>query len=259
MLSTMRSQLKSLISSLIASSQADEVTSKNDTPTKTWEASQQYEWEATVKFMSSSEFQELALRIRNDPSQKISNGYSPKLTITEFFGGLDLEWHAFIRHISGKTCLEIGSCTSSILSGWDTAAERFVIEPLADKVSAWQCENLGFSLYEGLTTYSLGADQYIEALERKVDGAIFCRNCIDHSPDWAFILSNISSYALPGCRLLLWNDIFHLDGTDSGHYDLTKDPYAMKRLISRLGFDIMREYNDSSRRDLNWGCFAIKN
>jgi hypothetical protein len=258
MATKMKHRLKSLISSLIKPSQEGQSTSSNYTPAKTWEASQQYEWDATIKFMSTSEFKELALRIRDDSSQRISNGYSPRLTITEFFGGSDSEWHEFVNHISGRKCLEIGSCTASILSGWDTAAKRFVIEPLADKVSAWQCENLGFSLYEDLTTYSLGADQYIETLESSIDGAIFCRNCIDHSPHWTFILSNISSYAAPGCRLLLWNDIFHLDGTDSGHYDLTKDPSAMKRLIGRLGFDIQREYTDSARRDLNWGCFAIK-
>jgi hypothetical protein len=254
----MKRKLKSLALSLMNAGQDKGSISIDTSPSKTWEASQQYEWDATVKFMSTPEFKDMALRIRDDDTLKISNGYSPKLTITEFFGGSESEWLRFVNHISRKNCLEIGPCTASVLSGWDMAAERFVVEPLAEKVSSWQSENLGFSLYEGLTTYSLGADQYIEALESRIDGAIFCRNCIDHSPNWTFILSNISSYAAPGCRLLLWNDIFHLDGVDSGHYDLTKDPNSMKRLISRLGFDIQREYTDSARRDLNWRCFAIK-
>jgi hypothetical protein len=252
-----KSRLKTLIS-LNSRSQEGITTLTNEVTTKSWEASQEYEWDATVKFMSTPEFKDLAIQARNNQEYKISNGYAPKLTIEEFFGNSASEWQAFVSQIAGKKCLEIGSCTSSMLSSWDTASDRFVIEPLADKVSTWQRENLGFSLYEGLTTYSVGADQYIESLAASIDGAIYCRNCIDHSPNWMFILSNISAYATPGCKLLLWNDIFHLDGTDSGHYDLTDDPSAMKRLISELGFNVKREYTNVGRRDLNWGCFAIK-
>jgi hypothetical protein len=252
-----KSKLKELIS-LNTRSQAEIATLTTDTITKNWEASQEYEWNATVKFMSTPEFKALAVEAKNNQEYRISNGYAPKLTIEEFFGNSRLEWEAFVSHITGKKCLEIGSCTSSMLSSWDTTTKRFVIEPLADKVSTWQRENIGFSLYEGLTTYSVGADKYIESLEGIIDGAIYCRNCIDHSPNWMFILSNISAYAAPGCRLLLWNDIFHLDGTDSGHYDLTEDPNDMRRLISALGFVVKREYINTERRDQNWGCFAIK-
>jgi hypothetical protein len=225
---------------------------------KTWALSQEYEWSATTQFMSTAAFKELATEAVTNENLKISNGFAPELTLKEFFGGSEVSWRQFTSHIEGKRCLEIGSCTSSILSSWDTASDRIVIEPLAERVSKWQMENLGFSLYEGLTTHSIGADEYLPALKNQIDGAIYCRNCIDHSPNWMFILSNISSYAAPGCKLLLWNDIYHVNGTDSGHYDLTQDPAAMKRLIHALGFDIIREYIDQEREDLNWGCYASK-
>jgi hypothetical protein len=225
---------------------------------KNWTASQEYEWNATVQFMSTDEFRELATDATTNEALRISNGYTPALTLKEFFGGSEEGWREFTSHIEGKRCLEIGSCTSSMLSSWDTASERFVIEPLADRVSAWQREHLGFSLYEGLTTYSIGADEYLPSLDRLINGAIYCRNCIDHSPNWMFILSNISTYAGPGCKLLLWNDIYHVNGADSGHYDLTQDPASMSRLIHALGFDIEREYIDKEREDLNWGCYASK-
>jgi hypothetical protein len=73
-----------------------------------------------------------------------------------------------------------------------------------------------------------------------VDGSLICRNCLDHCEDPFAVLFNISEYAAPGCYLLLWSDIWHLAGTDPGHHNLTKTEAMMDKIISGLGFEILR-------------------
>lgn len=226
-------------------------------PVKTWEVSQNYELSHAVTFMDSKDFRELANQFHSGENL-VSKGYCNELMLKEFFSGQPSEWNGFLEHIKDKTCLEIGPCVLSPLVTWDVCSERHVIEPLVVPIEKWQRENLGFSLFEGLNNHAVGAEELISQIVGKVDGAIYCRNCIDHSPNWAFILSNISHYAAPGCRLMLWNDIDHRGVADEGHYDITTDVIAFKRLIQALGFEIVREYQDESRFELNWGCFAVK-
>lgn len=224
---------------------------------KTWELSQRYELEHAIIFMETPDFRGLAKMIQSGDAL-VSNGYSNELILKEFFGGSSTEWDKFVSEIKGRNCLEIGPCVASPLACWDVAAERHIIEPLLNPIVKWQQENLGFSLFDGLQHHAVSAEELISDLVGKIDGAIYCRNCIDHSPDWPFILSNISHYAATGCHLLLWNDIDHRGTADDGHYDITKDTNAFKRLIQALGFEIVREYQDRARLELNWGCFAIK-
>ena len=73
-----------------------------------------------------------------------------------------------------------------------------------------------------------------------MDGSLICRNCLDHCEDPFAVLFNISEYAAPGCYLLLWSDIWHLAGTDPGHHNLTKTEAMMDKIISGLGFEILR-------------------
>jgi len=88
---------------------------------------------------------------------------------------------------------------------------------------------------------------------------IYIRNCIDHTPDWVFILSNIASYARPGCELMIWNDIDHsASGADEGHYNITRDRGAFLRLIENFGFRIERQFDFHDRRSMNIGVFATK-
>ena len=81
-----------------------------------------------------------------------------------------------------------------------------------------------------------------------------------HSPHWIFILSNIAAYMRPGSYLLIWNDIFHIDGCDEGHYDITEDVDSFKRLIVNLGFQIEREFSYAltQRNTINYGVMARK-
>jgi hypothetical protein len=68
----------------------------------------------------------------------------------------------------------------------------------------------------------------------------------------------MSEYAQPGCRLLLWTDLDHHGTEDIGHYNITLDVEAFKRLVETFGFRIVRTCQDTNRPELNWGCFAIK-
>src|SRR5581483_3568069 len=103
----------------------------------------------------------------------------------------------------------------------------------------------------------LPGETFQEALAGRIDGAILCRNMLDHTPRWAFVLGNIAAYAAVGCKLLLWTDLDHLGTADEGHYDITNDSASFKRLVEALGFRVIREHS-AERAELNWGCFAEK-
>jgi hypothetical protein len=133
-----------------------------------------------------------------------------------------------------------------------------VIEPLFEKVSKFQKDKFGFSLFDGFIGFNSPAEVTINSLINHIDGVIYCRNCIDHSPLWPFILANISKYAAKGCYLMIWNDLDHSGSADDGHYDITQEPNYFKNLIEALGFDVINEYTDSQRVGVNIGFLAIK-
>ncbi len=228
-----------------------------ETAPKTWEASQEYELMHAIGFMKSPDFINLAQQFKNG-QLKASTGYCNQLFLKEYFRNEPKLWDAFIQDVKNKKCLEIGPCVMSALSSWEFASERHIVEPLLEPIEKWQKQNLGFSVFEGLIGHSKGAEVLIESLVGKIDGAIFCRNCLDHSPSWPFILANISQYAAAGCKLLLWTDIDHGGLEDEGHYEITKDAASFRRLIESLGFEVQREYSDEMRVEKNWGCFAVK-
>jgi len=229
----------------------------NGLPVKSWAASQSYELNHAILFMETPEFRQLA-EATHRGDFNASKGYASDMLLREFFGGDEKEWDRFVGEIRGKACLEIGPSAYSPLACWDVASERHVIEPLYQPIERWQKEKLGFSVFEGLRCHSHGADILIPELQGKIDGAIYCRNCLDHSPHWPFILANISLFAAPGCKLLFWSDIDHGGEADEGHYDITSDTHAFRRLIDLFGFEVVREYQDTHRKELNWGCFAVK-
>jgi len=221
---------------------------------KTWARAQDYELYHAILGMRNIGID----KMREWQVNKMSSGYINPATYREFFDSDASNWSDFIEHIRDRKCLEIGPSIIGEIITWDLAADRHIIEPLFDEINRWQIDNLGFSLFEGIRPHSVGAEVLVTDLVGEIDGAIFCRNCIDHSPDWVFILANISHYARPGCKLLLWNDLDHSGTADQGHYDITKDTQAFKRLVQAFGFEIIREYQDVNRTELNWGCFAQK-
>jgi len=225
------------------------------TARKTWEASQKYELEHAIGFMESPSFRShhrdlMAGRLN------VSAGHRDELMLKESFGGSPEDFERFLTHIPGRACVDIGPCVASQIAGWDVARVRYAIEPLLDPIVDWQKANLGGSAYEGMVGFARPAEKLVGELVGKIDGAIVCRNMLDHTPHWPFVLSNIASYAAPGCKLLLWTDIDHRGTDDEGHYDITSDASAFKRLVEQLGFRVVREHSSADRQELNWGCFA---
>jgi hypothetical protein len=60
-------------------------------------------------------------------------------------------------------------------------------------------------------------------------------------------LEAIGEYAASGCYLLLWSDIWHRDGGDVGHRNITMNPAVLDKLLGGLGFEVVQ--NGAGLRD----------
>jgi hypothetical protein len=225
---------------------------------KDWFVAQEYELRFAIEFMQTSFYKTLF----NDMiagNQKVSEGYTSDLILKEFFNGSKEEWQKFVTHITNKNCLDIGPSVFTPLSTWDVAKNRYTIEPMFAQLNEWQVNNLGNSAFKDMTmNYGYNAEELIPDLVNKINGAIYCRNMLDHTPDWISVLSNIKQYAKKGCKLLLWSDLDHKGTANEGHYDITTDIPSFKELIKGFKFNIIREYQDKARDFINWGCYAEK-
>jgi len=222
-----------------------------------WDDAQKYEFSSAVEFMHG-DFFKTVLGTINDEANKVSRGYIDELMFKEFFGADKRLWIDFVEHITDKTVMEIGSCVATLLSTWDVAACRYVIDPLYCRIVEYQNSNFGCNAFINVVGYSIPAEELVEDLICKIDGALLIRNCLDHSPNWPFILSNASDYMASGAYLLLWNDLMHGPGYEAGHYDITNDIGKFKRLVTNLKFNLVLEYSSPSNPNLNWGCLARK-
>jgi hypothetical protein len=91
-----------------------------------------------------------------------------------------------------------------------------------------------------------------------VDGFITTRNALDHCQDWLAVVNAISEYAAPGCWLLIWTDLWHLEGHDEGHHNITKSVDAMDKLLKGMGFQILKhgQLIRKPNEFLEWGRLA---
>ena len=124
-----------------------------------------------------------------------------------------------------------------------------------------ECELYKRTWYnDDLELYAHPAEDLISELVGAIDGAIMCRNTLDHCADPMRVLENIAAYAKPGCYLLLWTDLWHLHGHDEGHRNITTDKEGFKKSIRDLGFEILYSF-DGVRQDgstIEYGCRARK-
>lgn len=232
-------------------------TPERTTTEQDWHAAQNYELEHAIGFMQEPHFQDVFAKFLSGETHT-STGHINALFLQEFFNNDVQLYHEFISYIQGKACLDVGPCVFSPLANWDGIREGYAIEPLGNHIRDWQRKNLGRSVFDKMTLLSVPADVFQPGLVGKIDGALHCRNMLDHTPHWAFVLSNMSAYAAPGCRLLFWTDIDHRGAADEGHFDIYPDSAALERLVDQLGFSIQRTFSDSNRPELNWGCFAVR-
>lgn len=178
-----------------------------------------------------------------------------------FFQGDAAAFAAFVDHVRHRQCLEIGSGPYGYLAPCSWIERRAVIDPLIDRYRAHQVRKFGRTLWtEAIETHAVPAETVVPGLVGRVDGAVICQNALDHTEDPFAVLNVIADYAAPGCYLLLWSDLWHAGGGDIGHRNITRCAAIMPRLLSGLGFDIVkpgRQVRDAGA-DLEFGCIARK-
>jgi hypothetical protein len=208
-----------------------------------WESAQEYEiayWRKWLSLKDNASYKYLFM-----PSHR----YIDDENITELLQ----------KQSAGKVCLEIGAGgLYGFLPGLKRASKRIMIEPLADKYKDLRRElNIDLSDIEDVISYPVAADCYMQELEGSVDGLIICQNALDHTPNWPFILNNISSYAAKGCHFYLWTDIDH-GGEVEGHFNIAQNPLKMFQMIENLGFDLIYKKVQVPFGNLNICCVGVK-
>jgi hypothetical protein len=146
-----------------------------------------------------------------------------------------------VEHVRERTNLEIGSGPFGYLAPCYWMKRRIVIDPLIDKYRTYQLTHFGKTFWTAeIETHAVPAEQLVESLRGAVDGCIVSRNALDHMDDPLAALEAIGSYAASGCYLMLWSDIWHRDGGDIGHRNITKSPAALDKMLDGLGFAIVQ-------------------
>ena len=164
-----------------------------------------------------------------------------------FLGNREL-WTAFVEHVRDRTSLEIGSGPFGYLAACYWMKRRIVIDPLIDEYRDYQIKRFGKTFWTSdIETHAVSAEQIVEALRGAIDGCIVSRNALDHMEDPLAALAAIGEYAASGCYLLLWSDIWHRDGGDVGHRNITRNPAVLDKLLGGLGFEIVQ--NGASLRN----------
>ena len=223
-----------------------------------WREAQEYELRHSRTWISDN-FESLFARIQTARERGERWPGPHGQVLKEFFAGDLVRWREFAEHISGRTCLEIGAGPCGALAIWWWVRRRIVIDPLVEEYRQLCLSIFGRTWYgEEIELYARPAESFIKELAHTIDGAIICRNTLDHCEEPMSVLQSISDYAAPGCVLLLWTDLWHPEGQDAGHRNITNDSASFERVVSTLGFDILRAFADHDRATTNYGCCATK-
>jgi hypothetical protein len=151
-------------------------------------------------------------------------------------------WDGFAAHVRTRRCLEIGSGPFGYLGPAPWIADRVIIDPLIDFYRDEELRVAGSTFFtQDVRTYALPAEEVVPELLGTVDGCIVCRNALDHTYDPLAVLNNIADYSRAGCYLLFWTDLWHLAGLDDGHRNITQSTPLMDKLLSGMGFDILKK------------------
>jgi hypothetical protein len=221
---------------------------------KDQESSQVYEWNACRNDLDN-------LETVNEYFSLIDRRiYQRSLIYKEFLHGNYFLYKQMEHWLSDKVSLEIGSSWCPQIPIFP-ARMRVFVEPMANRIDEYVSARYSREIFKDGIKYSCYGDKYIPELRNQIDGLIYVRNCIDHTPNWVFILSNISSYAKSGCTLMIWNDIDHFAAAqlDPGHYNITPSKLDFVRLLENLGFSIEWQFDFHDRMSTNVGIVATKN
>lgn len=200
-------------------------------------AAQHFEWKNNRQEIRTS-FANLYSRVENE----IASGGLWHGANDDFFCGDNALFAQFVEHVRTRKCLEIGSGPFGYLLPARWIEDRAIIEPLAEKYRAEQLRLTGKTFFtDDVKVFASSAETVIPELVGLVEGAIICRNVLDHCDDPLSVFGNIAKYAAPGCYLLLWTDIWHVGGIDDdGHRNITRSPEVIDALLDGLGFNIIR-------------------
>ena len=158
-----------------------------------------------------------------------------------WFQGDATLWSQFVDHVRDRKCLEIGSGPFGYLAPCYWIKDRVIVDPLIDAYRKEEMKLTGKTFFtDDIRTLATGAETFIEDLSGAVNGFIVCQNALDHCKRPFKVLKNIGRYAAPGCFLLLWTDIWHLEGVDAGHRNITRSEAGMDAFLRDLGFEIVK-------------------
>ena len=147
----------------------------------------------------------------------------------------------------------------SYASNWlDNNFER-VYRDVSDKKKQKHVISDEFFKNNDMILYSQNAEMRVPRLRNKIDGAIVCRNVLDHCENPNKVIENMAKYAKNGCYLLLWSDIYHKKGHNEGHANITKSKIELENFIKKNNFKIQHKFSLGKRNTINYGCVAIKN
>lgn len=166
----------------------------------------------------------------------------------------------FMKFIADKKCLEIGSGPFGYLGPRDWIKQRYIVDPLINFYRQSELLLLNKTFFtDDIKTYNMNAEELVDELVGKIDGAIICQNTLDHCNDPKQILINISKYAATGCYLLLWTDIWH-NQCNQGHRNITKNPEEMDEMLRSLGFELIGKTSNVRNDDstIEYGRLARK-
>lgn len=230
------------------------------TPAEAWDhkRAQEYEFDASARWMIENA---PALSATIADAKRRGERWAGSRAIEEFFPEDSSAWPRFAEHISTRTCLEIGPGPCGAMSTWWWAGKKIVIDPLADRyreLASQLCSETWWT--PDITYYSECAEHLIPELEGAIDGTIVCRNALDHCAAPMLVVENIARYAAPNCVLLLWTDLWHFDGGDTGHRNISRDAAGFAADLRARGFEIEHEFS-GMRPDgstIDFGCRATK-
>ena len=163
---------------------------------------------------------------------------------------------------SRHTFIEVGAGPAlGYMTSVSSANRRIIIEPLCEKYKQLRIDNnYRIDNEIGIEYYPVGGDIYIPELKESAD-VLFVMNMLDHTPEWPFVLGNISAYIKQGGYIYLSNDIDHHADVVKGHFNITYNPEKLLLLIKQLGFEIIwkQYWARPDPKACTWiSCFAKK-
>ena len=176
------------------------------------------------------------------------NHTKPLSNRTEFFRnrlrgyiGSDEAFNILLERSKDRKCMEMGGGGhggyASVLA--PLASQYTMIEPLADDYASLRQE-LKIDI-PSMHTVSMEGECFFEEMKNSIDGVCIFQNALDHTPNWPFLLNNITSYLQKDALLYLWSDVYHLGQPNKAHFNITNSPNALIRLVENLGFEILHK------------------